>query len=90
MTTDERLVRIESKLDDLRETVASSVATHDACRQQQREHHATLYGNGKSGLKSRLEALEHFRNLVRVGICALWTVLGAAVSLAVGWVAKLF
>lgn len=80
MTTDERLGRIESKLDDLRETVATSCALHDACRKQQQEHHATLYGNGRDGLRSRVESLEHSRRLARAGFGALWAVILAAVA----------
>lgn len=90
MTADERLGRIEDKLDRLIETTAASVALHDACRRQQREHHATLYGNGRDGIKTRVESLEHFRGLVRIGIGVLWAAIGSAVTALVAWINSLF
>ena len=91
MTADERLVRIEVKLDRLMEATASSVALHDACRKQQCEHHATLYGNDRDGLKGRVASLENSRWYGRVGIGALWALFLASVagsSVFFKWLAK--
>jgi len=90
VTTDERLGRIEAKLDSLTETLASSCALHDACRNQQREHHGTLYGNGKEGLAARVQSLEHSRWLIRVGFTGLWAVALAGVAAFFKWIAKAF
>jgi hypothetical protein len=88
VTTDERLIRIEDKVDDLRELTAASTALHDACRNQQREHHATLYG--ETGLKDRVGSLEYSRFLARIGFTGLWAVVLVTLAAVLDWILKGF
>lgn len=86
MTTDDRLVRIEAKVDDLREMTAASTALHNACRKQQGEHHATLYG--PNGVTYRVQSLEHSRWYARAAFGGLWAVVIAAITILFAWIAR--
>lgn len=90
MTTDDRLLRIEEKLDRLDNTLARSCALHEACLARQEEHRATLYGNGKNGLKTRVESLEHSRQFARLWFGGLWAAVLVAWAALLKWFAKAF
>lgn len=88
MTTDERLARIDDKLDTLATTLTRSCVQHEACLQRQMEHHKTLFG--KDGLKTRVESLEQSRWLARIGLTALWGVILAGAGAFFKWFSRAF
>ena len=85
---EERLARIEEKLDRLVEEVAHECALHTACRAVQAEHHKTLYGNGTDGLKLDVADLKHSRQVFRWGFRLVWTALMALSGALLGGAAQ--
>lgn len=92
MSTDEmhtaiqqRLDRVEDKLDQIVEAVTRQGAVGDAARERLDAVCQTLYGNGHDGLLTRVDRLETMRRLtaqVAAGVIGLLS--GLSVSL-LGW-----